>query len=691
MKISRFPQLCSLALLTLLTGLSQPSRAELLVWWSFDEDAGSDTVIDRSGNENDGELMNFDFDEDSDLVPDGGKFGGAVHFDGNDDYVHNSTDFQPAGEAFTYAYFFKPDEDDYTDGHERDDHIYSNARPHFSFSRDDGGDGLLGMYYTMGGDTQTKSTTNEWSNDTWYHVAWTYDGEDVRIYIDGVEESSDPGGGEHTVQGDGRFNLGSNAGGNAYDGFMDDLIVLDEALSASDIMSIAQNGVKAFLDQRNVDSDGDDLPDLWENQIVDADAGDAIATVADVAPDADFDADGSNNGDEFKNGTDPVDPDTDDDGLKDGVETNTGTWTSADATGTDPRKPDTDQDGLPDGVENPDLPHNPNNASQQPGTNPNLADTDGDNWLDNTEIGQGTDPTDKNNFPDVGQRILFLGASDDPTSGADQTVMDFLTERYGDQNVDYMNSGQAQSGDELEYGALILSSTFGSGTARGKFHESTVAILNWEEALARDANGEFSMSQGRTKDTSEHSIIIKEEHPITNGFDVGATVQMTDGDAEFWWSTDEQAPGSVALAGDDDDEEFNLFLNVIEAGDELISGDPAPGKRVMLGITDSTFDFFTDDAKTLFGQAVDWLLGIGGSTSGPPFQITEVARTEEGVSLQWASKANKTYTIERSADLQDWLELSDGIESEGELTTFDDDTVPPDAEVFYFRIREEVQ
>ena len=65
----------------------------------------------------------------------------------------------------------------------------------------------------------------------------------------------------------------------------------------------------------------------------------------------DADNDGLSDPDEATAGTDPLDPDTDDDGLLDGVETNTGTFVDANDTGTDPLNPDTDGDGVSDGVE----------------------------------------------------------------------------------------------------------------------------------------------------------------------------------------------------------------------------------------------------------------------------------------------------------------------------------------------------
>ena len=54
------------------------------------------------------------------------------------------------------------------------------------------------------------------------------------------------------------------------------------------------------------DEDGDTLPDLWEQQIVDADPNDAIAAIEDVLASDDFDGDGLINGDEFIADTNPL-------------------------------------------------------------------------------------------------------------------------------------------------------------------------------------------------------------------------------------------------------------------------------------------------------------------------------------------------------------------------------------------------
>ena len=55
------------------------------------------------------------------------------------------------------------------------------------------------------------------------------------------------------------------------------------------------------------DEDTDELPDVWEQRIVDADQHDAITSVHEVLAGADFDGDGVPNGDEFTADTDACD------------------------------------------------------------------------------------------------------------------------------------------------------------------------------------------------------------------------------------------------------------------------------------------------------------------------------------------------------------------------------------------------
>lgn len=97
--------------------------------------------------------------------------------------------------------------------------------------------------------------------------------------------------------------------------------------------------------------------------------------------DVDSDNDGLNDDREAELQTDPMNPDTDSDGLSD--------WEEVNQHQTDPLSNDTDNDGLDDGEE----------ISQ--GTNPTAADSDGDGLSDINELQtHGTDPTRKDSDSD---------------------------------------------------------------------------------------------------------------------------------------------------------------------------------------------------------------------------------------------------------------------------------------------------
>jgi len=125
------------------------------------------------------------------------------------------------------------------------------------------------------------------------------------------------------------------------------------------------------------DTDNDTLPDNWELTYFPGDLTKLNAT-------GDFDADGLNEPGEYARKTNPKLADTDADGLTDRVETATGAFVSTADTGTDPLRPDTDNDGRKDGDE-------VNGAIQ---TDPFNADSDGDTFRDGEEVAGGHNPND---------------------------------------------------------------------------------------------------------------------------------------------------------------------------------------------------------------------------------------------------------------------------------------------------------
>jgi hypothetical protein len=114
-------------------------------------------------------------------------------------------------------------------------------------------------------------------------------------------------------------------------------------------------------------------------------------------PNGDADSDGLTNAQELALGTDPHNPDSDGDGVKDGDEVNR--KVNGAAAPTNPLKADTDGDGLSDGAE------------ATAGTDPLLADTDGDGFSDAEEVFHGSNPKDANSVPKITKPLVNLDAT----------------------------------------------------------------------------------------------------------------------------------------------------------------------------------------------------------------------------------------------------------------------------------------
>ena len=128
-------------------------------------------------------------------------------------------------------------------------------------------------------------------------------------------------------------------------------------------------------------------------------------------------ADNANDGDrdqlsvleEFQNATNPLEEDTDGDGIRDGVELKT--------VGSSPTNSDSDNDGVEDGEEDLDgdgsiAGDDNNNRILDPGetwteTNPANPDTDGDNVVDGQEVEANTNPRDPESVPPP-TKLAFL-------------------------------------------------------------------------------------------------------------------------------------------------------------------------------------------------------------------------------------------------------------------------------------------
>ena len=144
------------------------------------------------------------------------------------------------------------------------------------------------------------------------------------------------------------------------------------------------------------DTDGDGLPNYYEDQIINFDPLDAVDGYEDIA--------GPNNA--------PTTTDFDLDGRSDAAEFANGVA----ANQSDPTKPDTDGDGLLDGPEAAGT-NNAGVATSFGPTNPNSKDSDSDGFEDFIEVRYGSNPTSGTAKP--GSEVTLVnGSFEEPVVGA---------------------------------------------------------------------------------------------------------------------------------------------------------------------------------------------------------------------------------------------------------------------------------
>jgi hypothetical protein len=208
-------------------------------YWKFDEGSGT-TATDSSGNGNTGTLLN------GPQWVEGVK-GSALHFDGIDDSVHvpNTQSLTLAGDAITVEFWMRPET------------TLDSSTPHVNFL-DKGNEYWCQINYEGYGPTPDgkvwfgvgvdesgwhwegiQTTTNHWDANTWYHIAGTYDGSYLSVYVNGVLENSRPLSGNLFAQGTYPLSIGSYCQGNClfFNGDMDEVKIYDYARTAEEIQN----------------------------------------------------------------------------------------------------------------------------------------------------------------------------------------------------------------------------------------------------------------------------------------------------------------------------------------------------------------------------------------------------------------------------------------------------------------------
>ncbi len=207
--------------------------------------------------------------------------------------------------------------------------------------------------------------------------------------------------------------------------------------------------------------------------------------------------------------------------------------------------------------------------------------------------------------------LLVLGADDTGETGADANVLAFLGERFT--SVRYMNSSATNGSETAD--VIIMSSTFGSGSVRGKFHNAAVPILNWEEAIMDSGDGEFGQSLPTMTKSTDTTQMALGDHPIAGSL-AGTTIDfLTAAGAETLGSS-ELSAGTVAVGnGVGGAVDGFAMLFVTDTGGAVgegsgVNGGISPARRVAFPMTDATFDSLTDHGKTLLVNAILWAAGV---------------------------------------------------------------------------------
>ena len=203
--------------------------------WLLDEGDG-DIAQDEAGNEWHGAVSG-----DPDWT-DEGVFGGAIDFDGVDDHIDFGADEALKPEEFTLVAWFSTRK--------------LNGYGHIIQAGNDWND-MAGYLLRVHQNGNTNGAlahapangaifieSAALSTETWYHAAFTFDGETAVLYLDGMEAGRQ--GAPGIMYDDLPLRVGTQSGGNvsSFDGILDELALFNVALELEDIEEIMTEGLQ---------------------------------------------------------------------------------------------------------------------------------------------------------------------------------------------------------------------------------------------------------------------------------------------------------------------------------------------------------------------------------------------------------------------------------------------------------------
>lgn len=174
-----------------------------------------------------------------------GKFGQAISFDGVDDYLsaEDSDSLDVVGEAITLLAWIKGD-----DWPASWNHIIRKTPENPRIY-------ILGVHSTAFPFTFLKTDVQQYEDiqgkgplptKEWIHLAMTYNGEEIAIYVNGEVDAAVPASGTIEAS-EGELRIGRGAPAGYFTGIIDEVGIFRVALSQDEIKVIMNNGLSVFL------------------------------------------------------------------------------------------------------------------------------------------------------------------------------------------------------------------------------------------------------------------------------------------------------------------------------------------------------------------------------------------------------------------------------------------------------------
>ncbi len=197
---------------------------------------------------------------------------------------------------------------------------------------------------------------------------------------------------------------------------------------------------------------------------------------------------------------------------------------------------------------------------------------------------------------------VLMVVSEGSSPVALDTAKQALMESWG-YSVSYVDDGASQSViDAAVAGADVayVSETTSSSALGAKLANVSIGVVNEESSLADEFG--FTAASGSGVSTTTFTVVDNTHH-ITSKFRK-TPITATNSDQPFTYNSGAMATGVLVLATVSN--ESALF--VVEAGDDLIGGSPAPGRRVQLPWGGSGFvaTELTDSGQEAMKAAIEW-------------------------------------------------------------------------------------